>query len=323
MTGVQGDDGSVGLVDGDSSAPGFFLLGSALDSVIPDWRENGESLPPEVQDLLTGGRGFVAEEQDPVEGAFLRSAEIPIAGAVAIDPQATLTAATFIAANEDPIRVAGVDTAPVLIPIPVMSRFWVLVPVTVLVPTVTIIKRICGPDLTQWLIDAMKSISRGDYSAPRLVWEVIPGHGFDYKLEREKITKPEDCDCPIECPGCITICEKCVHISFLGNFFLGYVSARVLGRDLGERVAISISKGGALRDLGRGDPEYDEPEDEAAAAAGLDLEGSTGFRWFSGSEFGFDKENVCSKIKFGPNPYIFQCSCQPCDCPGTLPLPKP
>jgi hypothetical protein len=61
MTGVQGSEGAAGLVAEESGAPGLFRFGAALDGVIPDWRESGESLPNSVQELLTGGRGVIAE----------------------------------------------------------------------------------------------------------------------------------------------------------------------------------------------------------------------------------------------------------------------
>jgi hypothetical protein len=51
---------------------GFYVLDGSLEAVIPGWSDRGESLPANVQALLTGGEGLVTEE-DPA--GLLRDVE--------------------------------------------------------------------------------------------------------------------------------------------------------------------------------------------------------------------------------------------------------
>ena len=140
--------------------------------------------------------------------------------------------------------------------------------------------KICGPDVTQWLVDQMNA--NKDHPAIKTnrenSWAMwIPGfnlgwhYGFlqDFK-DLVKAGAPWDFkatedftsdNCPVDCPDTVTLCGSCFFYDVPGNIHYGWVgrAGRIRAWFLHNRAAAAQAGG------------VDDPKDTAAIDIGIDM----------------------------------------------------
>jgi RHS repeat-associated protein len=152
-------------------------------------------------------------------------------------------------------------------------------------------KKICGPDVTDWLIDEIKKNvpeavgMRIDLPQNRWLLFLLnmkPKAKWDHKPLLSGATSA-DGTCPTNCPRTLTLCGECVNFDVPSNIHYGFIGKVADFSDTALTVAPGLVQEG-------GNWPHDDPVDTAAIQLGIDFYGMQKGQ-------GINKVDLCAALK--------------------------
>jgi hypothetical protein len=332
----------------------FLELSGELEAVIPRWQESGESLPENVQRLLTDvGFGTVDSTGptfDPDPSVVLVEAETNSNSIFVVSGSGTAKSpGDGDGSSATTSVVSWSDGGDKIRPVP--SDYCK-----------------CGPDITRSLAELLKQLaglkgsdddattkpgeisfigasmslgSTDDWRAPldlkQYVQNPSPENKDEPKSPDDKLKCKDDSvsfvepsgekDCPHNCPtkaqafGCVTLCNKCVEASVIGNLLAGYV----------EELWFGLQGAAGLRTISAISAHYHHDLSEDRDQCAMDLghcvlkHKSTGdlkYYWDVKSNKDPTVADICQcigTIMRGCKLQVDSCNCPICHCEADLP----
>lgn len=137
----------------------------------------------------------------------------------------------------------------------------------------------CGPDVTDWMIDAVYSHAKSlvpislDTALRRFYQLATVGSNLDFK-HRNNAQYHSSSGCPrgLECQGSVTLCDHCVKNDVIGNIMYGFVGSARFSVPTLRFGADMAARGGGLGGIVRGFLTGGDTEaDRSAIGIGVEL----------------------------------------------------